>query len=922
MNEGREPLTVGALVNFRERDWVVVDRGEDHLRLRPLAGGEEQGLFVSLPLVETLQAVLPEEALKPSHFPNPTPEESDANYHQFRLFEKGGRLTLRDAVAPLRGLGRVRLHPRPYQLVPLLMALEAEPVRLLIADDVGVGKTIEAGLIARELWDRKEVRRMAVLAPPHLLAQWEVELREKFGLDPVVVTAGRLAVLERRLPPDKNIYQAYPVQLISIDFVKHDRHRPLFLQHAPELVIVDEAHGAVGGANATSHLRYTLVRKLAENPDRHMLLLTATPHSGVSEAFSRLLGLLDPEFASWDLTRLSDTQRARLAQHFVQRTRRDIEETWGAKNLFPTRMPRFEEYRLSGEYKKLYDEVHAYARGIVQSSEGLTETRRRMRWWAALSLLRSVMSSPASAREALERRQAKEELEDAPQEELMAVFDASTDEIPDDEIPSLPLTHSDQLRRLGRMAKAITPKKDGKLQEAVRIIKSLLEEEHYPVVWCHYVKTAEYLGEALRKELPSATIAVVTGRMDGELRREAVEELMEQPNRILVATDCVSEGVNLQKGFSAVLHYDLPWNPNRLEQREGRVDRYGQPKKEVVAVRYRGINNPVDQKVVEVLLKKADLIRKELGIYVPVPEEDLHVVEQMTRELFGAQRQALFDNSELFDAEQEDLWSVDRHRERITRTRFAQRALKPQQVLEAIEETENVLGGPEEVEDFVLLALAELGFSVSKEGGEYWTLRSAPARLPDALQAHLLDSDGEPKLGRFGFFDPVPAGVTFLDRNHPLVGALARHFLEGGLRRRFGRWAAWSGNVERATYVYLLRPRYRIRRSDAEVLGEEVVPIGIRDGRLLDSQEARALLAADPSGNVPRVAAQQLLELALGRFDEKEADVAEFLRQRAKAIEERHRKVLKAARKRTRGLAVVPILPADLLGVAVIRPKT
>ena len=175
--------------------------------------------------------------------------------------------------------------PRPYQFVPLIMALRQSPVRLLIADDVGVGKTIEAAMIARELLDRGLARRLGVLCPAHLCDQWERALREKFAIDTVLVQPSQIRRLERDLPrPDISIYEHYPHFVASIDFVKSKSQRDRFLAQAPDLVIVDEAHASArprGTASGAEHQRYELLRDLARDPNRQILLVTATPHSGI-----------------------------------------------------------------------------------------------------------------------------------------------------------------------------------------------------------------------------------------------------------------------------------------------------------------------------------------------------------------------------------------------------------------------------------------------------------------------------------------------------------------------------------------------------------------------------------------------------------------------------------------------------------------
>lgn len=194
--------TPGSLVCARGRDWVVLPSSEpDVLRLRPLTvgHGEEVGLY--LPLERA--------AVSPAIFSKPDPQTASDATGVTTLFD-AARLSLRSGAAPFRSLGRISVVPRPYQFVPLIMALRLDPVRLLIADDVGVGKTIEAAMIAREMLDRGLAKRLAVLCPAHLCYQWERELSEKFGLEAAVIQPSRMARLERDLPrQDLSVYEHY-----------------------------------------------------------------------------------------------------------------------------------------------------------------------------------------------------------------------------------------------------------------------------------------------------------------------------------------------------------------------------------------------------------------------------------------------------------------------------------------------------------------------------------------------------------------------------------------------------------------------------------------------------------------------------------------------------------------------------------------
>lgn len=203
MNDLLNP-TPGSIVSCRSRQWVVLpSENQDIICLRPLSGNEDEVAGIYKTLLE-----LGLESIESATFPLPQADSlSDRN--AALLLVNAARLLLRSGAGPFRCLGRLSLRPRPYQMVPLLMALRLETVRLLIADDVGIGKTIEAGLIARELLDRGEVKRLAVLCPPHLCDQWEQELREKFHIDAVVVRSGTVSKLWRGVPPGEHIFGYY-----------------------------------------------------------------------------------------------------------------------------------------------------------------------------------------------------------------------------------------------------------------------------------------------------------------------------------------------------------------------------------------------------------------------------------------------------------------------------------------------------------------------------------------------------------------------------------------------------------------------------------------------------------------------------------------------------------------------------------------
>jgi SNF2 family DNA or RNA helicase len=197
---------------------------------RPLGGTDDEiaGIHTKLELVEPARFELP----------NPESQEEIGDHHSCRLLRDAVRISSRAGAGPFRSFGRIAVEPRPYQLVPLLVALRLDPIRMLIADDVGIGKTIEAALIAREMLDRGEIERTAVLCPPHLAEQWQTELSEKFHIDAELVLPSTAARLERRCRVGEPLFEHYPHVIVSMDFIKSDSRRTEFANHCPEFVIV------------------------------------------------------------------------------------------------------------------------------------------------------------------------------------------------------------------------------------------------------------------------------------------------------------------------------------------------------------------------------------------------------------------------------------------------------------------------------------------------------------------------------------------------------------------------------------------------------------------------------------------------------------------------------------------------------------
>ncbi|MGW1885707.1 helicase-related protein [Streptomyces sp. NPDC001970] len=963
--QSASPYAVGSLVHARGREWVVLpDSTPELLVLRPL-GGADVDIAGVLPGLETVV---------PATFSPPTPSDL-GDQHTAGLLRTALRIGFRAGAGPFRSLASIAVDPRPYQLVPLMMALRQDTVRLLIADDVGIGKTVESGLIAAELLAQGDARGLVVLCSPALAEQWRAELHGKFGIDARLVLPATIGRLERETPYGQSVFRPDGTYVVSTDFIKSPRHREDFLRNCPDLVIVDEAHTCVADSTArtsarTSQQRYGLLRALADDTARHLLLVTATPHSGKEEPFRRLLGLLDPRLATVSF----DTRAGRelLAQFFVQRRRADIREDFQDGAHFPSTRDSAEvSYALHRDYRRLLREVLTYARETVRSADGALQQRQR--WWSTLALLRTLSSSPAAAVRSLHTRAGVQEADTPDEADLtgqQTVSDPAdsdtaqaADEVPGTLLPTADAIDEEERARLVAMAesakKLAGPTRDTKLKKLVATVTDLLDAGYRPIVFCRYIATSDYVADHLSKtfnkkgaEHPVA-VASITGELSPDMRLTRIAELTgadengdpAPERRVLVATDCLSEGVNLQESFDAVVHYDLAWNPTRHEQREGRVDRFGQRTDTVKAITLYGADNPVDDIVLKVLLRKHERIRRATGISVPVPQQAESAMQAVFEELILRGETPAFEQEGLFEREQaqaveqlEIAWESSAESEKASRSRYAQNTIKKEEVAAEVAEICGALGTGEEVREFTRRALGALrGMPADrKQGGFTAHVDALPQGLRDAVTAALGPRHPRPVV--FHDAPSAPRGEAALTRTDPVVTATARFVLDAALDEKFPEWqrparrcgVVRTTAVTRPTTMLLVRHRFQLHlpTRDGTVrtqLAEDARVVAFH-GRpdtpqWLAEEEALALLAARATGNTdPGFATDHitgiLAALETGLMDELRTRSADA----AKDLEASHHRVRTASKARLAGLKVTPQGDPDVLGVFLYRP--
>ena len=947
-------LQPGKLVSLRGRVWVVLPSdAPDLLVVKPLGGSDEETTGIFLPLE------IPSENPQDARFAPPTVEDL-GDISTARFLYDAARLAFRNGAGPFRALAKLSFRPRAYQIVPLVMALRQDTVRLLIADDVGVGKTVEALLIVREMMERARVKRFAVICPSHLCDQWQQEFRAKLGIEAVIIRSNTQARLDRMIQGDTSVYDYYPYQIISIDYIKADSRRAVFVEQCPGLVIVDEAHTCTrpAGASKAQQQRYHLLRDLADRPSQHLVLLTATPHSGKPEEFHSLLGLLKPEFDTLDLPNSSQSERRTLSRHFVQRKRADVEKWMGQDTPFPDRDTIEWDYDLSPAYAEFFDDVVDFARKLVAPGES-GQKKKRVHYWTALGLLRGVMSSPGAGVKMLATRldklvevESDDTATDEDHGDLNPVGDLECG-IETDVAPTQVMERGDwtehqrrQLRSFSKRLEAFAGSEDDqKLYAASIVLEDWISSGFHPVVFCRYIETANYLGEhlapVLAAKIPRLNLQVVTSEDPDDLRKQRIEGMAGDRPRILIATDCLSEGINLQEWFTAVLHYDLPWNPNRLEQREGRVDRFGQQAPEVKACLIYGADNPIDGIVLDVLLRKVREIKRDTGINVPFPEDSQSIIDTITQSLLlnpdrpiqtrkTPQQRTLFEFSdfeEVIEAKENITRKIDEaaEREKASRSIFAQNAIKAHEIEEDLLAVDEAIGDPGAVKEFVTGALAALfGVQVTTEPEGFGLVTG---NLPPQIGGLL----PEGRLIKVSFESPTPEGYHYLGRNHPFVEQLCQIVMANTVARE-GRRAARAA-VIRTTQVttkntlLLFRCRNVIEQGTGghQIVAEEMLLWGWRgtpdDRDYLDHEQARTLLGqVRASSNLSPQARAAFVENELGllgRLNGAFDDLAEEQSKRLVAAHER----FSALMDKQRYQVVYPVLPMDLMGMYILLPE-
>ncbi|MDH7513098.1 MAG: helicase-related protein [Clostridiales bacterium] len=526
--------------------------------------------------------------------------------------------------------GRVALEA--YQLAPTLRILSKVRPSLLIADDVGLGKTIEAALALLELMARGRAKRILVVTPPGLMDQWHDELLDKFGLEFTIIgNAAELAAVQTNLPAGISPWDALPRLITSLDFLKKETVRNRGLRKRWDLVIVDEAHALAEAGTPENPYRTQRTRLglALRDCSRGLLLLTATPHNGYSHSFRSLIELVEPTLATFhgsaaDIERRMEAARIRRMKSQIVRRLPDGSEA-----------PFFPKRRVSGipvtsltvEEKELLKRVAAYCSRTARQAAQTEDAE--LIGFAMQVIKKRALSSRAALSKTLDYRLEalrKDELREEPPSPA-EVRDLRADlPLPEAsaERTALKVIRSAIPREERRRNAEITairgikrllaklPPADPKIEALVHELKRVFTEypEEKAIVFTEYRDTLDAIQSRFDNDPDLAARYVLFHGGLTRRQRLAREAIFESPERrVLLATDAASEGLNLQRRCRRVIHFELPWNPNRLEQRNGRVDRYGQTRDPII--RYLFYPDSPEDDVLDRLVQKIEEMTRQ-----------------------------------------------------------------------------------------------------------------------------------------------------------------------------------------------------------------------------------------------------------------------------------------------------------------------
>jgi len=708
--------------------------------------------------------------------PADLPWRFDADGALFRLASEAYRIRLAYLFDPLIAVHTSLIEPLPHQITAVYETMLAkQPLRYLLADDPGAGKTIMTGLLIKELLIRGDLRRCLIVAPGNLVEQWQDELARRFHLAFAILTNDRLEA-----SVSGNAFQEMPLCIARLDKLsRSEAAQEILRQSEWDLVVVDEAH-KMSATFAGGEPKYTKRYHLGEllgTLTRHLLLLTATPHNGKEEDFQLFLRLLDADrFEGRFREGVHSVDASDLMRHLVK----EQLYTFEGRPLFPERYAYSVTYRLSPQESALYQAVTAYVRAEFNRADALEKARRGTIGFALTTLQRRLASSPEAIYQSLRRRRERlerrlqetkqaqnahvplelladlpsfdeddlDDLEDAPDAEREAAEEQIVDQA--SAARTIAELEAEIATLSGLEALALQVRRSGtdrKWEELASLLAQQAEmfdpagQRRKLVIFTEHRDTLNYLAGRIRTLLGRAEAVVTIHGGMSRVERAAAQEAFTQDREtlILLATDAAGEGINLQRAHLMV-NYDLPWNPNRIEQRFGRIHRIGQTEVchlwNLVAVDTR------EGEVFATLLRKLAEEREALGGQVfDVLGNDKLFEDRSLRELiveairYGEQAAVRARLFRVVDRalEREHLQALLEER---ALTHEVMDVVRVRQIREEMERAQARRLQPHYIASFFLEAFRRLGGSVYEREPQRYEITNVPAAIRQRVSRH------------------------------------------------------------------------------------------------------------------------------------------------------------------------------------------
>ncbi|MBD3213344.1 MAG: hypothetical protein GF311_12110, partial [Candidatus Lokiarchaeota archaeon] len=750
------------------------------------------------------------------------------------------------------------------------------------------GKTIEAGLILQELLGRKRIRRVLFVTPANLRDQWKTILREFFGINAVIMSSRNRRKLESQLLVGGNPWGYYNFIITSIDYAKQPGIREEIIQFEWDMIIIDEAHNVMRPHLGTDDPRadsfkqsYGFAKTLAEEY-QNLLLLTATPHNGHRDCFASLLEMIHSELITEEASHKYLINKDRAINHICQRRRGDVEdwikESRYNKNPFPERDSNEIYIKPSDQFYNTFDALNEFSKHVLERTKESLSKEKKLSIWNILHFHKRAISSPHALLCSVDNRIKEIEkklqrnykaIDDpesllSPEEAAQSVMDGyENDRLDEDELDErhdkLIITETMEdlnkekslLLEVKKEAKKLK-KEDRKMIELIEgVLPRRFNDSKKVIIFTRYIDTLTYIeGNLLTKientlKYKDFEIYSVHGKMASPRRQDIYNKFLEAEKGILISTDCMAEGIDLQFSANQVINYELTWNPNRLEQRNGRVDRFGQPKKKVY-IRTLIMKNTLEMDILETLVKKASEIKNVYG-FVPGffgdPEAVIdHIMEKRKGES-KKDAQKTLDRWIQFSQSVDDIISVffseQQIKEIMQDSFYGHSNINLEEIEERMRLTEENIGNEETLLRFLEKAvdLYEGEMKLKNEHNKIYEIN-----LPEGIQNeigvrfdynYLITPNREVDVSRnkingVSLKNPVVSGLVEKIKNEAF--SIDNEF--------YGRTAAFASDiVSKINVIFHVKIRYVIN-TEPKTLMEEISKVGgdLFSGEILEDE--------------------------------------------------------------------------------------